>query len=223
MPRNSAFTFDYVATAVSSRVARNAWRRWRPTHGWRPVHTYILLREAASAAALKENLPAFLQRYMGDEIARTNAYHLQPLDRIYLYSRVDYGLDWGGDINRVYQFGTIALLVLAIGCINFTNLTTAQSTRRSREVGLRKVVGAYRAQLVTQLLGESVLAALFALALALIAVRLVLPEFNAFSHKQLELDFLNVKVHSCISLTCPDYNPAPCHSKYVPSNILELR
>ncbi len=190
VPPNATFQFDYVATAVFSNVARHAWEWWRPTSGWRPVHTYVLLREDAGIEALKEKLPAFLQRHMGAEIGRTNAYHLQPLDRIYLYSRLDYGLDWGGDINRVYQFGASALLVLAIGCINFTNLTTAQSACRSREVGLRKVAGASRAQLMTQLLGESVLTALFALALALIAVRLVLPEFNAFFHKKLQLDFL---------------------------------
>jgi len=190
VPRNSTLEFDYVATAVFSRVARNAWNRWRPTHGWRPVHTYVLLREGASVDALKEKLPAFLRRHMGVEIGRTNAYHLQPLNRIHLYSRVDYGLDWGGDINRVYHFGALALLVLAIGCINFTNLTTAQSARRSREVGLRKAAGAYRAQLMTQLLGESVLTALLALALALLAVRMVLPEFNAFFRVQLQLNVL---------------------------------
>lgn len=94
-----------------------------------------------------------------------------------------------GDINRVYQFGAIAVLVLTIGCINFTNLTTAQSAQRAREVGLRKVSGAYRTQLMAQFLGESILMALFALILALITVKLVLPDFNAFFFKQLELNF----------------------------------
>ena len=125
---------------------------------------------------------------MGAEIARTNAYHLQPLNRIYLYSRKDYGVDWYGDIDHIYQFGAIAVLVLAIGCINFTNLTTAQSARRAHEVGLRKVSGAYRSQLMGQFLGESVLTAMVALVLALSAVELVLPEFNAFFYKQIELN-----------------------------------
>ena len=190
VPRNSTSRFDYVTTAVSSEGGKVAWEEWIPTHGWRPVQTYLLLREGADVEALKAKLPAFIERYMGAEIGRTNAYHLQPLNRIYLYSTQDYNLNGYGDINRVYQFGAIALLVLAIGCINFTNLTTARSARRSREVGLRKVAGAYRAQLMAQFLGESVLMALFALVLALIALELVLPEFNAFFFTQLELDFL---------------------------------
>ena len=189
VPRNATFRFDYVATAIFSEGARPAWEEWRPTDGWRPVHTYFLLRENADPKALSAKLPAFINRHMGTEIGRTNTYHLQPLNRIYLYSTQDYNLDWYGDINRVYQFGAIAVLVLAIGCINFTNLTTAQSAQRAQEVGLRKVSGAYRTQLMAQFLGESILMALLALILALIAVKLVLPDFNAFFFKQLELNF----------------------------------
>ena len=128
----------------TSPGAKYAWEDWIPTDGWRPVNTYLLLREGADPKALSAKFPELIDRYMGAEIARTNAYHLQPLNRIYLYSRQDYNLDWYGDIERVYQFGAIAVLVLAIGCINFTNLTTAQSARRAHEVGLRKVSGAYR-------------------------------------------------------------------------------
>ena len=140
---NSTLQFDYVSTGgFTSPGAKYVWENWIPTDGWRPVNTYFLLREGADPKALSAKLPEFIDRYMGAEIARTNAYHLQPLNRVYLYSRQDYNLDWYfGDIDRVYQFGAIAFLVLAIGCINFTNLTTAQSARRAHEVGLRKVSG----------------------------------------------------------------------------------
>ena len=190
---NSTLQFDYVSTGgFTSPGAKYVWENWIPTDGWRPVNTYFLLREGADPKALSAKLPEFIDRYMGAEIARTNAYHLQPLNRVYLYSRQDYNLDWYfGDIDRVYQFGAIAFLVLAIGCINFTNLTTAQSARRAHEVGLRKVSGAYRSQLMGQFLGESVLTALVALVLALVAVKFVLPEFNAFFFKQLELNLLS--------------------------------
>ena len=192
VPRNSTLGYgeiDYIGTGeFTSKDSKYAWENWIPTNGWRPVNTYFLLREGADPKVLAEKFPAFIDRYMGAEIARTNAYHLQPLKRIYLYSRQDYNLDWYGDIDRVYQFGAIAFLVLAIGCINFTNLTTAQSARRAHEVGLRKVSGAYRSQLMGQFLGESVLTALVALVLALSAVKFVLPEFNAFFYKQLGLN-----------------------------------
>ena len=191
VPRNSTLGYgevDYIGTGGIAEESKYAWEDWIPTDGWRPVNTYFLLREGADPKTLAAKLPAFIDRHMGAEIARTNAYHLQPLARTHLYSLHDYNLDWYGDIDRVYQFGAIAFLVLAIGGINFANLTTARSARRAREVGLRKVAGAHRLQLMGQFLGESVLAALFALALALVAVKLVLPTFNAFFFKQLALD-----------------------------------
>lgn len=191
VPRNSTLGYDqidYIATGGIAEESKYAWEDWIPTDGWRPVNTYFLLRKGADPKALSAKLPEFIERHMGAEIARTNAYHLQPLHRIYLYSGKDYNLDWYGDIDRVYQFGAVAFLVLAIGCINFANLTTARAARRAREVGLRKVVGAHRLQLMGQFLGEAMLTALVALALALLAVQVVLPTFNAFFFRQLALD-----------------------------------
>ena len=117
VPKNTTLEFDYIATSVASEDGKTAWEEWLPTNGWRPVNTYFLLRENADYKALQAELPAFMERYMGPEIRKANTYHLQPLNRIYLYSSQDYNLDWYGDINRVYQFSAIALLVLAIGSI----------------------------------------------------------------------------------------------------------
>lgn len=188
VPQNTTINFDYVSTSVFSEGSRNAWENWRKTDGWRPTHTYFRLQKGASINTLQAKMPDFIKRHMGTDIQISNAYHLQPFTEIYLYSQQDYNLNWYGDINRVYQFGAIALFVLAIGCINFTNLTTARSVKRAREIGMRKVSGAYRSQIAGQFIGESILTTLFALVIAFLIVHLILPDFNAFFNKQLTFD-----------------------------------
>ncbi len=188
LPLNRTWEFDYVATHAVSEGADQAWNQWAPTYSWRPVRTFVLLREDADLAALRAKVSNIIDRYMGAEIRKNNDYHLQLIQDIYLYSNRDYNIDWHGDINRVYQFGAIALIVLAIACINFANLSTARSARRAAEVGLRKVTGARRSQLISQFLGESIVTSLLALALALLLVVLVIGEFNAFFNKQLSID-----------------------------------
>ena len=102
-----------------------------------------------------------MERYMGNETRANNTYHLQPLKRIHLYTHVDYDGELGpdqltdyADIQNVYLFSGIAFLILLIACVNFMNLATARSTNRAREVGLRKVSGAYRFQLIRQFFGR---------------------------------------------------------------------
>jgi len=191
IPQNSTIQFDYVTSTVFTESGKLAWNGWRATEGWRPVHTYFLLKENANIKTLEKKLPALIKQYMGAEIEASNAYHLQPLNRIYLYSGQDYNLDWYGDINRVYQFAAIAIFVLAIACMNFTNLSTARSVKRAREIGMRKVSGATRTQIAVQFLGESILTTFLALLVALLIVQIILPEFNAFFSKQLQLDLFS--------------------------------
>ena len=186
VPRNTTFNFDYVKQPDGKPV----WTDWAATYSWRPIFTYVLLREGADLSAATSKLPDLIERYMGPNIRKNNDYHFQPIRRIHLYSRQDYNLDWYGDIDRVYQFSAIAFIVLAIACINFANLSTARSARRAGEVGLRKVTGAHRSQLITQFLGESIVTAFLGLGLAVIIVRLVIEEFNAFFRKQLALDLV---------------------------------
>lgn len=127
VPPTSSIQFDYVSGSVHGWEATEVWDAWRPTHGWRPIATYLVLRPGADPRQLQAKLPDFMRRHMGEEISKSNVYHLQPLSRIHLHSREDYGIDFGeeayGDIDVVYQFAAIAALVLIIGCINFTNLS----------------------------------------------------------------------------------------------------
>ncbi len=188
VPRQSTMQFDIVCATVNTYWTRNVFEQWAVDSTWRPAQNYILLREGADATALEAKLPKFMARYMGDEIVKKSTYFLQPLDRIYLYSRVDYGISAYSDITYVYLFAIIGLFILLIACINFMNLSTARSARRAREVGLRKVVGAYRAQLIRQFLGETFLTALLAGILSLIIVKFSLPLLNNFAQKTIALE-----------------------------------
>jgi len=86
---------------------------------------------------------------MGDQVVASNVYRAQPLSRVHLYSTADYGIASPGDIARVQLLSVLALLVLVIACANFVNLVTARSTHRTREVGVRKAIGAHRQQLAS--------------------------------------------------------------------------
>lgn len=191
VPLNSTIQFDLVATQISSMEGKYVWEDWQPTGGFRPVQTYILVREGADVDALETKINGLIDQHFSPEVAKVNRYYLQPLNRIYLYSKQDFDLPWYSDINRVYQFGAIAFLVLAIGCINFTNLATARAAGRAKEVGLRKVTGAVRSQLMGQFLGESIVTATIALVAGMIVVLLVIGDFNAFFEKQLDVDLVD--------------------------------
>ncbi len=168
VPRNSHVTFN-ILRSFETLVAEN-----RPaTENWFAISTYgyVLLDEGADPVALEAKFPAFIEKNMGEtlkSVGGTMSLRLQPLKRIHLYS--DFALDIApqGDIATVLLFSGIALLVLMIASINFVNISTARSSTRAKEVGLRKTLGAFRRRLVGQFLGESVLYSLLAMALALI-------------------------------------------------------
>jgi putative ABC transport system permease protein len=117
-------------------------------------------------------------------------YHLMPLEAIHLHSTKDYEMEPNGDINTVYIFSFIAILILVIACVNFMNLSTARSANRAKEVGIRKVAGSTKGDLITQFLTESVLLSFFSLLLALGIALLLLPMFNQLAGKELHASSL---------------------------------
>ena len=159
---------------------------------WQQFYTYILLPDGHDPAQLEAKLPAFIARFADPETS-TRGFnyrtYLQPLNEVYLYSaNLRFDFSPRGDVTYVYAFSIIAFFILLIACFNFMNLATARSTQRAREVGMRKVIGAQRGQLVRQFLGESVLLALGALGLAAALAALALPAFNTFTGKALSLN-----------------------------------
>ena len=148
----------------------DTWNRYNYT-------TYVQLRENADAKAFAGKIKGALERWIGSGTGLE--LEIQPLPRIYLYSDYNYDVHATiGNISLVYVLGIVACLILLIACINFMNLTTARSSRRAREVGLRKVVGAVRRQLLRQFLGESLLYAAVSLVLATALIEVALPLIN---------------------------------------------
>lgn len=185
VPENSQFQFNMVvsmncAEQVFSRIVLENW-------GEGAVETYALLQEGREASEYTERLNKFTAEKLESWKDFSPTITMQPLSKLYLYSQDISTFANGGDIIYVYAFSFIALFILIIACINFMNLATARSSIRAKEVGLRKVVGAYRSQLIGQFLSESTLLAIISLVLALGITRLVLPAFNQLADKEIAL------------------------------------
>ncbi|GAB5474523.1 MAG: ABC transporter permease [Maribacter sp.] len=199
VPQNSHFHFDIFASIEGLDEAKS--------DSWfgGDFFTYLLLKKGADYKNLETKLPYILEKYMGsrmqeqmgvpyEEFTKENqlGFRIFPLTDIHLYSdNSAYSqLEQGGDIKYVYIFSAIALFMLLIACINFMNLATATAAKRAKEVGIRKVLGSNKNQLVSQFLSESFIATLCAMALATILVFVSLPFYNELSGKELQLDFL---------------------------------
>lgn len=156
--------------------------------------TYLQLNPGADAKKLASKFPPFIEKYAGKDLKANGFYRKQflvPLTKIHLDEDVKNNVTQGGSKTYLYILASIAIFTLLIACINFMNLATAQSSKRSAEVGVRKVLGAEKKSLITQFLGESVLMSLIAFIIAIVFTELLLPAFNAVSARNLSLTFSN--------------------------------
>jgi putative ABC transport system permease protein len=188
VPSNSHFHFDFLASLETLASLRG--ERYLKHPGNLAFYTYLLLEKNTDPRELEEKMAEGVKQSYGEKIAAMRSFLLQPLKSIHLQSRLEYEIEANGSISFVYVYSAIALCILLIAAFNFVNLSTARSTKRAREVGMRKVLGAFRHQLVKQFLGETVLFSVISLLLAVILVRLFLPVFNSLTGKQFVFNFL---------------------------------
>jgi len=187
IPPNSHFTFDFLSSfaSVENRLG-NSLDNWF-NHMY---YTYLLLPKDTDPKELEKNFSSLIEKHTGDTGASILHPRLQPLTSIRLHSHLENEIEPNSDVAYVVIFLTIAAFILGIAGINFINLTTAHSVNRAKEVGMRKVVGARRSQLIQRFLGESILFSGTALIFALALTYWLLPAFNALADKNMDLSLL---------------------------------
>jgi len=185
VPSNSSEQFDFV-------LSFGAWLDLcKAIH--RPVnwdnhapYTYIILKKGTDIARFNNKISGFIKSKFS--YSNVNLF-ARPYSAGYLYNKYENGKQAGGRIEYIHLFSIIAIFILLIACINFMNLSTAKASKRIKEVGIKKAVGAPRKALVFQYLGESIFMSLLSLILALVLVELLIPEFNIITGKHLSLNF----------------------------------
>ncbi|GAB3489571.1 ABC transporter permease [Spirosoma knui] len=197
MPTNAHFHSDFFLTMLNDKYP---WGQWLSNNHY----TYIVLKEGVDYKQFEKNLDAVIEKYVGPQALRAvgstmeqfrkagNAYRfwLLPITDIHLHSKQQIEYLPASDIQYVYIFSAVALFILLIACINFMNLATARSANRAKEVGVRKVLGSERQQLIGQFMSESVLMTVLAMALALVIVAVAIPLFNTIAARELTIQSL---------------------------------
>ena len=190
--------------------------------------TYIQLPEKYNYKALEEKFPLFIKKYVPVNVASRVEFFIQPLTDIHLYSDFNWVLSKNGEIRYIYFYGSIALLILLIACFNYIILSIASSSTRSKEVGIRKVIGAKRKQIVSQFWGEFLFICLIAVFIGLGIAQILLPEFNSLIKKNLTIQFNFFTILSAILLTiiigiAAGSLPALILSGFKPVNVFRSR
>lgn len=190
-PSNSSLKYSFIINLLYNEMYAQDLKR----SGWHnnSVHTFILLDENAKASAVSQKLPALVKKYQQEEDYKNypfkDEYFIQPFTELYFQSNVNFDVGLKGNRKSIYLFSAVALIILILACVNYMNLAIARSIKRSREVGLRKVVGAIRKQVISQFLGESILITFISLLFAIGLVYILLPVFGRIIERPIELDF----------------------------------
>lgn len=186
IPYNSQFRFDFLASFKSLDQILT-WPNWRKSWGANFLRTYILTWKNVDSDLIEKKLQKYNYTRPGGE----TSFHMEPFTKIHFYGKCDIGeLPTKSDIRYIYIFTAVAIFILMIAVSNYMNLTTAKYTLRVREIGIRKIVGAHKKQLIRQFLNESIIFSFIAMFLSLILVYLALPYFNSLLNKNISFSFL---------------------------------
>lgn len=185
IPKNSHIKLDFIAPFDH---VRNIFGEERYNGQRVMAYTYLMLNKRESSLFVQEKLPGFVTSQKGEKYASIRTFSLQSLTSIHLNSHTSIEFEKNSRIKHTYILSTVAILILLIACVNYINLSTARASRRSLEVGVRKVVGADRHILFRQFMGESMMYSFLALFLALGLARLLLPLFNTIMDKELTMN-----------------------------------
>ena len=189
-PPQSHFHFDFLAPLKTLPIIERRKSDWSSA----TVYTYLVLKDEASASELQTKFTAYVREHILSKMPPMPGYHtnylIQPLTDIHLHSNLKYEITANSNIMYVYIFSLIAIFVLLLACINFVNLSTARSSTRAREVGVRKVLGSHRSQLIRQFFSESTICVAFASILAIGLCELGLPLLNGLANKHLTMGSL---------------------------------
>src|SRR6185312_5568922 len=196
VPDDSHFHFDAFISLSTFHITNPTWSNLG-------FYTYLVLNKNADPSKLQAKFPQLVAKYVVPEVqhdmgislaeaqksVNTFVFSLQPLTDIHLYSHTKYELEPNGDIQYVYIFSALAIFILLLACVNFTNLSTARGVKRAREVGIRKVMGSLKKQLVFQFISESVLLTFFAMLCAYLLIFIFLPYFNQLAEKNISFTY----------------------------------
>ena len=196
---------DFTVSAVFADLPSNVWQKFDFLLNWTAFvednewlkdwrnnspQTYIMLREHANPRLVEKKLTRFLDAYnKGQSASFRIELDMQRFGDTYLHSNFVNGAFEGGRIQYVWLFSLVAVFIILIACINFMNLTTARSVRRSKEIGIRKVSGAFRSSLIRQFLGEAIFVTFLSVVLSIFLADIFLPLFNQLTGKQINIPF----------------------------------
>ena len=200
IPDNCHLEADMITSLMTNPGSRNT--------GWLSNNnkaTYVLLAPNTSAQTVDDKFTGLVEKYIGPEVEQfigiklqelfdqgnAYGYYLQPVTQIHIEPEVENLFSPAKDPKSLYIFACIALLIIIIAGINYMNLSTAQATKRAKEVGIKRVVGSNRSELVKQFLSESAILSLASLVIAIVIIELILPYFNNILQLDLDLEYFN--------------------------------